>query len=189
MDKLYIDGKLYTVDNLESLPTNLQPQNRCHKQSENVFVFFSKHSIFSNFHPLPSKVQGETFHCNEQFFQRSKALFFGDEVTAEKIMSETDPAKMNMLGKRVRGYTKEKWENNAKRCLKLVNEAKFLQNPSAKAALLDTGSKILGEASPDLTYGIGMHLTAPSVLETQKWSGKNMMGEILTEIRDSLKNP
>ena len=74
----------------------------------------------------------------------------------------------------------------ARSCLKLVNETKFRQNPSAKTALLDTGAKRLGEASPDPNFGIGLHITATSVLDTQTWSGKNIMGEILMEIWSSL---
>ena len=133
---------------------------------------------------MPVQIEGTTFCSNEQYFQRAKALFFGDNDCANLIMDETDPFKIQALGKKVKGYKKEIWEKNARRVLKHVNTAKFSQNKDAKQALSNTGNKRLGEASPDLFYGIGVHVTSPLATNETNWEGENLMGQILTEIRD-----
>jgi ribA/ribD-fused uncharacterized protein len=186
LDRLFINGKVFTVDNLHDLPVSLQPENRCQKQSDTTFVFFGKHSILSNFHSMNIKIEGNTYNCNEQYFQMSKAQFFGDQQTVDKIMQETDPAKMNTLGKQVKGFKKDIWKRQAKKVLKRANEAKFLQHPNAKDTLLATGQKRLGEGSPDPVYGIGMYLSSKTALDPNKWSGDNLMGQILTEIRGTM---
>ena len=186
LDKLWISGKVYTVDNIDKAPDCLQPQNRCHKQTDDVFLFLGKHSVFSNFHPMQVKIEGVTYKCNEQYFQRAKALFFGDDATALKIMLESDPLAMHALGKKVKGFKKELWKTQSHKVLKHVNEVKFRENPSAADALSNTKHKRIGEASPDPLFGIGLHITSKDATDCSKWTGTNMMGDILTEIRDSL---
>jgi ribA/ribD-fused uncharacterized protein len=187
LDKLYLNKKLFTVNNLHELPESLNQKNRAVKCTDKTVVFYSLHSVFSNFHSAEVVISGDRFCCNEQFFQRAKALMFGDYETADKIMSETDPYKINVLGKKVRGHKKEVWEKKAYKTLKHVNEVKFSQNLHARQALLDTGDLIIGEASPDRMYGTGIHISSSHATDETKWIGKNLMGQILTEIRQSLK--
>jgi ribA/ribD-fused uncharacterized protein len=186
LDKLWIDGKMFTVETLHTVPECLLPHHRCHKQTDDVFVFLTKHSILSNFHPKEVKIEGVAYSCNEQFFQRSKALLFGDHETAEKILNEKDPAKMHEFGKRVRGFNKEIWKKRAPRVLKHMNEVKFRSYPEAATFLVNTGERRIGEGSPDPYYGIGIHISSPAATDQTKWNGTNLMGTILTEIRDSL---
>jgi ribA/ribD-fused uncharacterized protein len=186
LDKLYINGKQYTTENLQDLPTPLLPENRTVKYSDDSVVFYTKHSLFSNFHSINFKVEGIIYCCTEQYFQRAKALFFGDYDTAHKIMDETDPHQINVLGKKVKGYQKDVWDKQAYRVLKQANVFKYRQNPPAAKALLNTGARLIGEASPDKLYGTGIRLTSNQANDTSKWHGKNWMGKILTEIRSSL---
>jgi ribA/ribD-fused uncharacterized protein len=186
VDKLVINGKPYTTNNLHELPTPLLPENRSVKSTDATVVFYSKHSLFSNFHAMNIRVEGVTYCCNEQYFQRCKALHFGDYETAQKIMDETDPHVILSLGKHVKGFRKDAWEKNAYRILKQANTMKYQQNPVARQTLLDTGTREIGEASPDMLYGTGIRLTSPIANDISKWKGKNWMGKILSEIRDVL---
>ena len=187
LDKLFINGKLFTTQNLHELPPALQPENRAVKYTDDVVVFYSQNSVFSNFNASEVKIEGETYCCNEQYFQYIKAHFFGDETTAEKIKEETNPYKINSLGKQVKGYRKEVWERKAFDVLKRVNSAKYSQNPNAKKTLLETGNRKIGEATPDLLYGTGVPISRPEAADTETWTGKNLMGQILTEIRSELQ--
>ena len=187
-DKLYLNGKLYTTNNLDKLPASLQPEKRAQKCTDETLVFYSLQSQFSNFHPTPIKVAGDTYTCNEQYFQRAKALLFGDYETADKIMTETNPYKINSLGKRVKGYQKDVWERRAYDTLKHANTVKYNQNPQARQALLETGNLKLGEASPDTLYGTGVIISSPNASDESTWTGKNWMGQILTEIRTTLQD-
>ena len=185
-DKLFLNNKLYTVKNLHEIPECLKPEKRAVKSNDDTIVFFSKHSIFSNFHRMPVRIEGQTYQCNEQYFQRAKAVMFNDAATAEKIMNESDPVKMSNLGKSVKGFKKELWAKQAPRVLHRVNTAKYEQNESAKRALLETGTKKIGEASPHTTYGTGVHINAKNALEHLSWEGENLMGQILTRIRETM---
>lgn len=188
LDKLYVNGKQFTTDNLHELPPSLHADKRSTKFTDQTVVFYSKHSVFSNFHKLNVKIEGETYCCNEQYFQRSKALFFGDQEAAKKIMDENDPHKILAIGKKIKGYKKETWDNQAYRVLKNVNVMKYEQNPEAQMSLINTGNRFIGEASLDRQYGIGISITSPNVGDKSEWkNGKNWMGQILTEIRESYK--
>ena len=186
LDKLCLNGKQFTTANLEELPKSLMPESRAVKKTDETVVFYSLHSVFSNFHNLEVKVEGKTYCCNEQYLQNAKALLFGDEVAAANIMNETDPYVISSLGKKVRGYRKEVWEGKAYEILKNVNHFKYAQHPDAAGALLDTGNRKLGEASPQPLNGTGVPLSSPSATDQSTWVGKNWMGQILMEIRDEL---
>ena len=189
LDKLYINRKQFTTENLNELPPSLHPEKRSTKFTDQTVVFYSKYSTFSNFHELDIKHEGQVYCCNEQYFQQCKALHFGDNETAQRILNEKDPHKIHELGKQVKGFNKELWDKQAYRILKQANLFKYQQNPEAQMALLNTGKRSIGEASRDTLYGIGIPITSPNAGEEGEWHGKNWMGKILTEVRETLNKP
>ena len=77
---------------------------------------------------------------------------------------------------------KKEWKAFAPDKIKSAILAKFSQNEDSKKILLDTGDKVLGEASPrDRFWGIGLALTARDALDKTKWGGKNVLGQLLME--------
>jgi ribA/ribD-fused uncharacterized protein len=53
--------------------------------------------------------------------------------------------------------------------------------------LLQTYPKILAEASPfDTKWGIGLAADHSDSCNMQKWKGRNLLGEVLMEVRDEL---
>ena len=51
-DRLIIDRKTYTVNNIDSLPEDIHPKNLCTKNNEHAIVsggLFSEHSYLSNY--------------------------------------------------------------------------------------------------------------------------------------------
>ena len=65
--------------------------------------------------------------------------------------------------------------------------AKFSQNEGAREVLLSTGTRIIAEASPhDKTYGIGIAIHDEKRHDVNNW-GDNLMGQILTDVRDELR--
>ena len=64
----------------------------------------------------------------------------------------------------------------------------FGQNPVLKEQLLATGNTTLVEASPrDRTWGIGLGSSNPKATDRRMWRGSNWLGEILTQVREELK--
>ena len=188
LDKLFINKKLFTTENLHELPPSLKPENRAVKTTDDTVVFFSKNTVFSNFNAADVQIEGVKYCCNEQYFQYCKAATFGDTITANAIMQETDPLKICHLGKRVKGYKKDFWDQKAYDILKRVNFAKYAQNPPAKQALQDTGDRKIGEASLDLQYGTGVAISSRDASDATSWKGQNWMGKILTEIRKAIND-
>jgi len=144
--------------------------------------------MLSNFHPKEVKIQGVAYSCNEQYFQYKKAVLFNDEQIAGKILEETDPYKMMTLARQIKTYKHSTWLQHVEQILLQANEAKYRQHVTAKTALLATGSKKLGEASSNSLYGTGVSLYSKNATDHSRWTGKNLMGGILTKIRDSLKS-
>lgn len=69
-----------------------------------------------------------------------------------------------------------------------VSSFQFTQNPDLKQALLDTRGTTLVEASPrDRKWGVGLGVNNKNVHNRKTWRGKNLLGEILTSVRDEIE--
>lgn len=63
----------------------------------------------------------------------------------------------------------------------------YKQNPEMKDELLATKGKTLVEASPrDRLWGVGLGQHNQKIRDKTMWRGKNLLGYILTEVRDHL---
>ena len=158
--------------------------------SDQKFTFFwQDQSPFSNFHPSPFRVDNNQFSCNEQFMMYSKAKLFGDDEAAEKILAETKPKSMKALGRKVKNFDNDVWIQNRERIVKQGLREKFGQNAHLMDELMRTGDTELAEASPfDRIWGIGMAATNPAAQDKSQWKGLNLLGKLLTEVRDELRN-
>jgi ribA/ribD-fused uncharacterized protein len=69
-----------------------------------------------------------------------------------------------------------------------ANYAKFTQNEYCKKQLMDSGNKIIVEASPtDCIWGVGLKATDPKILDEKNWRGTNWLGEEIMKVREVLK--
>ena len=123
----------------------------------------------------------------EQFIHAEKATLFNDDETHSKIMNATSPAVCKSLGKRVKNFVPQRWEQEAGSIAYRGVLAKYSQNPLHKKRLLDTGNKKLGEASKDKLWGVGMSLRDPGLLYQNRWTGANILGVALERARDTLR--
>ena len=187
VDKLVLNGHTYTVDQLHRLPQNLQPESIATKVIDDKYVcFWGRDSVFSNFYRSPFTLGGKSYTCVEQYIMHQKALLFKDQEKAEHIMVADDPAEHKALGNQVINFDFDTWRREAPSIVKEAITAKFDQHPRLKTLLLNTRGKELVEASPtDRFWGIGMRLSDPALKDKGKW-GKNMLGKLLVELRDSM---
>ena len=102
-------------------------------------------------------------------------------------MSEKDPYRLMSLGYRVKGLDEALWLPEARKILFKANIAKFTQIKVARDALLATGRDIIGEATLNRTFGIGMRLHDPAALDCSKWTGDNLFGKILEEVQTEIQ--
>ena len=121
-------------------------------------VYFYGKTVFSNWHTSKNQIieksKGIPFDSSEQAFMYLKAVFFNDEDAALKICGAINPKIAKQLGRGVKNYNDIGWSRVCFSLMKLVLKAKFEQNPQFLKELLDTGEKILVEASPyDTVWG------------------------------------
>eukprot|EP00904_Undaria_pinnatifida_P006359 jgi/Undpi1/2853/HiC_scaffold_14.g06230.m1 len=113
-----------------------------------------------------------------------KAKLFGDLDALRQIMATDDPSAHKKFGQGVRGYHQGAWDWEKKAIVMKGSYEKFNQNPDMAQHLLDTGEKILAEASPhDTVWGIGLKADDSAAWTKATWRGQNLLGEVLQEVR------
>ena len=151
-----------------------------------MYTFFWN-GPFSNWHITPMTVRDFEFNCCEQYFMTAKASMFQDRAIATQVVNTTDPKAQKALGRMINNFNKPMWDAISRDVMFRANFAKYTQNKDLHELLLSTQGELV-EASPyDRLWGIGLSADDPRVLDKTKWKGKNWLGEILTEIRDSLR--
>ena len=129
---------------------------------------------------------GEKSYINaEQYMMSEKAKLFGDEEIYDKIMKNLSPKEIKQLGREVKNFDPDIWEDECRKIVVKGNVAKFSQNPKLKEFLINTGDAILVEASPfDSIWGIGLAEEDPLISNPNDWKGKNYLGFALMTARD-----
>jgi len=157
------------------------------RSTENMVLFWRSHEIYSNWYLSTFTVDGLVFNCGEQWMMYRKACLFGDDEIAAQILQEVHPRRQKVLGRKVRGFVRELWDEHCEDLVFVGLLEKFRQNDDLGAALCATGEKLLVEASPDdAIWGIGLEEEDPRALDPTQWQGQNRLGIVLMRVRDSL---
>lgn len=159
------------------------------------FIFFWKTSkgildegCFSQWQESYFTINNIEYSCAEQFMMAYKADLFDDLETLEEIINETNPQKIKELGRKIKNFDENVWNNNKYNIVIHGNYLKFMQNENMKRILLDTKEKIIVEASPyDRIWGVGLSETDERIYNPNNWNGENLLGFALMEVRDSLR--
>jgi ribA/ribD-fused uncharacterized protein len=164
------------------------------KPEEEIVYFFTgnpalnENRFLSNMYEAKIQVDGITFPTVEHYFQWSKAKKFGDADIQNKILKTESPKSAKAYGKKVKPFDGEIWGEMAVSVMKTAVKAKFMQHPDLLDKLRKTGTKLLAEADPrGKFWGIGTSADTSKAKDSSRWPGKNMMGKILMELRDELK--
>lgn len=139
------------------------------------------HGIFSNFANTPIVVDGVTFICAESLFQIMK---FTDSGARRKIYSKAGQG-LKMCAKKYEKTVgvRQDWGQILVDVLKFCLMQKYEQNEKFRKELIATGNKFIVEdqnsfRKPADTYG------AKLTPDGKSWSGPNLMGRLLMELRD-----
>ncbi|MEO7095119.1 MAG: NADAR family protein [Polyangiales bacterium] len=149
--------------------------------------FFTEASPFSQWYRCSFTASELTFMCAEQYMMHGKAVLFGDAESAAEIVAATHPKKHKELGRKVKNFDDAVWKREREAIVKAGNRAKFTQNAELLELLLATARTTLVEASPyDRIWGIGLAASDPKAQDPATWRGQNLLGKILTRLRDEL---
>ena len=165
------------------------PDNAGSKKNEDVYLIYSSkcplHVMNTEY---PFRINNQEYSCIEQFVSESKCLHFGDKIRAAQIRDETDPKAMRRIGERIAGYVNAEWTPHVSR---ILTEAVFAKYNAPEAAgareeLLATGNRVIGEATRNMRYGTGIHISDPDTADQTKWEGENLTGKLLMAVRAEL---
>lgn len=152
-----------------------------------VHLFGGARDPLSQWHPSRFWIGGDEFRTAEHWMMYAKARLFGDEDAALAILAAESPARAKALGRRVVSFDEAVWEIHRERIVAEGSRAKFTQHSDLRRHLLDTAPALLAEASPtDRIWGIGLRATDPAALRPREWRGRNLLGRVLTRLRDEL---
>ena len=170
-NKVIIRKECFTVDNM----------------SKYTF-FFRANSPFSNFYKCKFIDERIEFNCMEQYMMYHKAFYFQDYNISKLILKTPyNPKEYKALGRKVKGFNDKDWDMYKKECVYLGCYSKFTQNKELLDKLLATKGTELVEASPyDRIWGCGLSEDDARIQDKKNWTGLNLLGEILTELRDNL---
>jgi ribA/ribD-fused uncharacterized protein len=142
----------------------------------------------SQWYEAPFTEDGRTYPTAEHYMMVGKALLFGDGHTARRVLAARTPGEAKSLGRQVRGFDEDTWVANRVEVVVRGNLAKFGAHEDLRSYLLDTGDRVLVEASPvDRIWGIGLAADDERVHDPAAWRGLNLLGEALMTVRERLR--
>lgn len=168
------------------------------------FMMFCKAKLFKD-----DKIANDILNINhsEKIYYNNKGEethrepsvindFYNGKISKEKILSNNDLRKewdsyqkeIKQLGRKVKDYNEDLWVKHRESYVGRGNYEKFTQNKELKKILIDTGNKIIVEANPyDSIWANKLKESDPNSTSPSKWKGLNLLGKILTNLREKLK--
>lgn len=146
--------------------------------------------FMSNFYPCKfldaNKIK---YYNSEQYFMYQKCLTFdpNNQELINKILKTKSATQVKKYGRSIKNYDNNIWKNKRYQAMTDGLTLKFQQNEELRKKLLDTGDKILYEASKyDKIWGIGFY--AKDAIKQDKIKfGENLLGKCLMDVRNKMK--
>jgi ribA/ribD-fused uncharacterized protein len=140
---------------------------------------------FSNDAEYPIEIEGVSYPTVEHYYQAMKAREFGDSESEKRILEARTPKAAKAMGRKVKNFMKEVWDEKRREIMLRAVKAKFVQHPELQKQLLDTGKRPIGKADPRNTFwGIGTGVASEKSNDPTKWRGQNQLGKMLMSFRE-----
>ncbi len=145
-------------------------------------------SCLSQWWPAPFTVDGVTYATAEHWMMAGKARLFGDAQAERRVLAAGHPAEAKKAGRLVRDFDEETWARERFGIVVEGSVHKFAAHPELREFLLNTGEKVLVEASPvDRVWGTGLAADDEAATDPERWKGLNLLGFALMEARERLR--
>ncbi len=186
VDKLVLNGKTYTINDLNTFPVDLNPGHLGINDS-GLIQFCGRASHFCNFHPSPFIIDGISYINNEQYYQSMKSEEFCDHANAAEIRSSSGPLKMFILCNKVKNFNENTWRQKCDDVMLKGLLAKFRSNLRLKQYVLDTGDAVIADCNgKDRYWGTRVYMSNTLSESVDNCPGKNKLGKLLMEARTIL---
>ncbi|KUN76729.1 hypothetical protein AQJ66_34945 [Streptomyces bungoensis] len=144
-------------------------------------------ACLSQWWPSPFVVDGVRYATAEHWMMAGKARLFGDPEAERRVLAAEHPAEAKRAGRLVRGFDEETWARERFRIVVEGSVHKFTSDDDLGLFLLNTGDRVLVEASPvDRVWGIGLAADDEAASDPARWRGPNLLGFALMEAREHL---
>ena len=187
-DQLVIKGRHYGRENLGELPHDISGYKVTSKEDAGTVGFFGELNPLSNFHPCVFKVEDNWYHSSKQYIQLKKAEYFNDRQTALKILTAETAIECKQLAREIKNFDATSWNEVIEDKWFDGLLEKFHQNRSLNLVLQNTEQKTIVESSYDRKWGTGVPLHSPDALNSEHWTGDNLLGKMLSIVRDTLRS-
>lgn len=185
--QLELNDQIFQITDLERLPRQLRPSTLASPKSDTHMVFFSRHARLSNHFPASFAIGNHQYKTMEQFLAVRRAELSGNKDLIDKAYKAEDPVIAKHVLNALKGNHQQDWEQQVEEIALEGLRAKFGQNRQLRDYLCSTKQLILGEASRNTCWGIGMELSDPDVLDHSKWlESGNLLGRSLMKVRSEL---
>lgn len=157
------------------------------KRTATHTYFYSKDDVFSNFYRFDFLHNGIVFKWSEQAVMYQKAMLFGAEDIAKRILLAKTPMNCKTLGRSKEiPFNQEVWEKYRESIYTEVLFSKFFATKHEEL-LLSTGRTTIVEASPtDKIWGVALSIDDPLILDEKNWKGLNLLGKVLMVVRKKI---
>lgn len=159
-------------------------------------IYFYSHTkgnwmFMSNFYPSEFvDIDRIKYNCTEQYLMYNKCKIFdgSNDLMLQQILNEKSPANIKALGRKVKNYDEQVWNELRYQIMVDGLRLKFKQNKTIENKLIQTGQKMLYEASPfDKIWGIGFDAVT-AITKDKSLFGTNLLGKALVQVRTELVN-
>ena len=145
-------------------------------------------ACLSQWYLAPFVVDGVYYATAEHWMMAGKARLF-DPAMIDQVLASPDPAAAKALGRHIKHFDDQIWQQHRFALVVAGNLAKFSQHPNLQDFLLATGEQVLVEAAPnDRIWGIGLAESDPKAWQPSTWQGLNLLGFDLMQVRERLKS-
>ena len=147
-------------------------------------------SCFSQWYEANFTIVDIAYPTAEHYMMAEKARLFNDAKTLQKVLVANSPGAAKAAGREVVNFDELVWVKHRERIVFEANFAKFSQHTELGQFLLNTGDRVLVEASPvDRIWGVGLAANDEKINNPHSWQGLNLLGFTLMHVRNALAKP
>jgi len=143
--------------------------------------------VLSAAHPAEFVIDDIKYYSVLQYYMATKANFFGDTSALKQIMESRDADRIRTVGRKVRNYLEQDWNEVSVDIMRTGHLAKYSQNHGMFKVLVGTFDDILVECnSGNLAWGAGISMLDTRLSSPFEWPGQNKQGFLLMQVRTEL---
>lgn len=142
------------------------------------FRQYETNGFCSNWYLSDFEEDGITYNCVEQYMMYKKAKLFKDEAVAGQILKTTSQRDIKALGRKVKHFNEQVWDEHKQDIVNQGVYLKFKQNSKLQTEILSANVDTFVECSPyDSVWGIKTDMSNMTACTTPSmWRGENRLG-------------